>query len=68
MTCGFCGIPLHSGPCDTNMTREYIMNLLAVIDLYDKAAVRFMKKVDSGKARSVETYREGNIHGPHYCS
>ena len=37
---------------------ESIMNKLARLALYDKAAIKFIEKVDNKEARSTVTYRE----------
>jgi len=37
---------------------ETIMNKLYRLDLYDKAAIKFIEKVDLQQSRSVVTYRE----------
>ena len=37
---------------------ETIMNKLHRLDLYDKAAIKFIEKVDLHQARSVVTYKE----------
>lgn len=40
---------------DLNKT---INKLLSVIEKYDKASQKFINKVETGKARSVETYND----------
>lgn len=37
---------------------EIVERLKAKLNAYNKAAKKFLDKVDSGNARSVETYRE----------
>ncbi len=37
---------------------EIVKKLREVIEAYNKAADKFITKVDTGQARSVETYRD----------